>query len=112
MNPIEARPVLVVELPVPPGREDEWNQWYHESHIPDVLAKVDGALTSRRYRLLAGDDEYTYLVVHEFETEEQLRRYYDSTVVSDRWEEYHALWGIPVRFRRRAFTPVWAEGGK
>jgi Domain of unknown function (DUF4286) len=105
---MDARPILVVELPVPKGREDEWNTWYHDVHIPDVLANVDGAVTSRRYRLLDGDETYIYLVIHEFESEEQLARYYASTAVSDRWVDYDAQWGMPGHYRRRAFTPIWA----
>ena len=71
---IRVRPIVVVELPVLKDREDEWNAWYHDVHIPGMLANVNGAVTSCRYRLLDGNEEYRYLVVHEFETEEQLTR--------------------------------------
>lgn len=32
------------------GREDEFNQWYDEVHIPDVM-KLDGVVSARRYEL-------------------------------------------------------------
>ena len=32
------------------GREDEYNKWYTEVHVPDVL-KVPGVVAAQRYRL-------------------------------------------------------------
>ena len=109
---MNARPILVVELPVPPGREDEWNRWYHEVHIPDVLANVPGALQSVRYRLAAGDDDVAYLVIHEFESEEALRTYVDAPVLARRWDEYERLWGTRRAVRRRAFVPIFELGDR
>ncbi len=107
---MEPLPLLVVELPVPSGREEDWNRWYHEVHIPDVLRSVDGAVRSRRYRLVAGDDTFRYLVHHEFESVEKLRHYHDSTQVNERWQDYEQQWGLPARYRRRSFEPIFALG--
>ena len=107
-----ARPILVVELPVPAGREDEWNAWYHDVHIPDVLANVPGARHSTRYRLVAGDDDVRYLVVHEFDSLTTLQSYFDSPVLAERWSDYARLWGSRAAVRRRAFEPIFDGGDR
>jgi hypothetical protein len=107
---VRAYPILIVELPVPRGREEEWNAWYHTVHIPDVLRSVAGVMSSRRYRLVAGDNEYVYLVIHEFESSEKLLAYHGSAAVAERWADYGRQWGMPAVFRRRGFEPVWADG--
>lgn len=106
---MEALPLLVVELPVPVAGDAEWSRWYHEEHIPDVLRSVDGVVRSRRYRLIGGQDEFRYLVTHEFASTEQLRVYQDSAQVGDRWGEYERLWGRPAHYRRRSFEPVYEQ---
>ncbi|GAA1854941.1 hypothetical protein GCM10009836_38740 [Pseudonocardia ailaonensis] len=94
--------LLMVELPVPAGREEEWNTWYHEVHMPDVLANVPGVVATRRYRVLNdADHDIHYVVLHEFASLELLEAYIGSTTVADRWGEYEVLWGRPAHYRRR-----------
>jgi len=109
---MHARPILVVELPVPPGREIEWNAWYHDEHIPDLLASGVGAASSVRYRLLGGEDDVAYLVIHEFTSQEALERYFASTAVAGRWSEYEKRWGTRRAVRRRAFAPIFERGDR
>lgn len=109
---MHARPILIVELPVPAGREDEWNRWYHDVHIPDLLSSGVGAVNSVRYRLAGGDADVTYLVIHEFESGESLERYFASTTVAGRWDEYKRMWGTGQAVRRRAFLPIYEHGDR
>lgn len=104
---MHALPMLVVELPVPAAGDAEWSQWYHQEHIPDVLRSVDGVLRSRRYRLIGGQDEFRYLVTHEFSSVGKLRAYQDSIQVENRWGDYERLWGLPAAYRRRSFEPIF-----
>jgi len=106
---VDVLPLLVVELGVPAAGEEAWNRWYHEEHIPDVLRSVDGVIRSRRYRLVAGQDQYKYLVHHEFESVEKLRAYHGSTQVEGRWGDYERQWGLPALWQRRAFEPIYSQ---
>ena len=106
---MDALPLLVVELPVPAAGDAEWTRWYHDEHIPDVLRSVDGVVRSRRYRLVGGQDEYRYLVTHEFSSVDKLRTYQDSAQVDNRWVDYERLWGLPASFRRRGFEPIFEQ---
>jgi len=50
-------------------REDEFNRWYDEIHIPDILKGCPEFLACRRYKLLSGVHGHgTYLTVIEIET--------------------------------------------
>jgi hypothetical protein len=64
--------IMVVLANAAPGRDDEYNSWYNESHIPEVLA-VPGFVAARRYRLSDAqgvgmpEPTHRYLVVFEIE---------------------------------------------
>lgn len=54
------------------GREDEYNRWYDEQHLADVL-KVPGFLSAQRFTLASSDDTestWRYLALYEFEAED------------------------------------------
>jgi len=53
------------------GREDEFNRWYDEIHLPEVLA-VPGFVAGQRFALtgLRAVDRPRYLSVYEIETDD------------------------------------------
>lgn len=57
--------------PASAEQEKEYNDWYDNAHVPELLA-IDGFVTARRYRLLGDDGESThpYLAVYELEAED------------------------------------------
>jgi hypothetical protein len=69
------RAVFVVQTrPSDPSREDEYNRWYDETHIPEVLA-VPGIVGARRYRLserqqTTADRSYPYLAVYDLDADD------------------------------------------
>lgn len=62
---------VVFSNPVP-GREDEYNRWYNETHLRDVVS-VPGVRTAQRFRihepsLLPGvKPQHRYLAIYEIE---------------------------------------------
>lgn len=59
-----------------PGKEDEYNQWYEEHHLKDVL-QCPGFVSARRFRLADTRFEfntvtppYRYLALYEIETDD------------------------------------------
>jgi hypothetical protein len=55
--------ILVVQSgPADPSRRDEYNDWYTNIHIPDMLAGP-GFVSARRYRRL--DQTDNYLAIYE-----------------------------------------------
>lgn len=53
-------PLLVVRVDIAPAVEKEWNQWYDQVHLPEIL-RVPGFLSGRRYRAVEGAPKYMTL---------------------------------------------------
>ena len=57
------------------GRDDEFNQWYNNQHIPDAL-DVPGYVAAQRFRIadvqMAGApaSQWRYLAIYEIETDD------------------------------------------
>ena len=62
--PGEQRPtaLLVVDIRVAPEREDEFNRWYDEEHIPEKRSSP-GFWSARRYK--HSSEPHRYLAVYE-----------------------------------------------
>jgi hypothetical protein len=52
------------------GREDEYNEWYSNRHLSDVL-RVPGFKSAQRFKLAQNDPAapWKYLAIYEFEAE-------------------------------------------
>jgi hypothetical protein len=65
--------VMIVQTGCDPSREDEYNDWYSNTHIPEVLA-VPGFVGARRYKVhqpaVGAPPSHAYLSVYEIEAEE------------------------------------------
>jgi hypothetical protein len=67
--------MVVESKPADPSREDAFNKWYSEVHLPDVRA-IPGFVAARRYRLHTSGggepdaDTHTYLAVYEVEADD------------------------------------------
>lgn len=66
-----ARSIFVVQGNAEPGRDGDYNEWYSNTHIPEVLA-LPGFATAQRFRLarIPGDPgsasyAYEYLTIYE-----------------------------------------------
>jgi hypothetical protein len=102
--------LLTVRLPVPTDREDEWNHWYHEQHMPSVMRQVKGILVGHRFRPFDAPPDSPYFVVYEFASPSALKEWQTSTDVQQRRGEYEAQWG--VQNTRRAFQSVFELRGQ
>ena len=67
--------LAVYTNPSDPSRDEEFNSWYNEVHLPDVLA-VDGFVAATRYRVanagIGGDGEppHRYVALYEIESDD------------------------------------------
>jgi hypothetical protein len=62
--------LLVVDVSVDPKVEQEWNGWYDNKHLPEILG-CPGFLNGTRYRS-TGDAAPRYLTVYELSSPEAL----------------------------------------
>jgi hypothetical protein len=67
------RHVLLALVNAAPGREEEFNRWYDQEHLADVLA-IPGFVSARRYQAasaqLTGAPAHGYLTLYEIETDD------------------------------------------
>lgn len=67
--------LIVYTNPVSPERDAEYNKWYDETHLPEVLG-VDGFVAASRYRVSAAQANgveappHRYVSVYEADTED------------------------------------------
>lgn len=60
--------VLVVQTAPAEGRESEFNDWYDDVHLIDIL-KLSGFTSARRFRTLS-TDSLPYLAIYEVEADD------------------------------------------
>jgi hypothetical protein len=65
--------MLVQSRPADPKREDEFNDWYANTHIPEVCA-VPGIVAARRYKVHDpgpdGEAAAVYIAVYELDSDD------------------------------------------
>jgi hypothetical protein len=66
-----ARYVQTVQSAPVVGADEEFNRWYHTTHLPEVLG-VPGFVSGQRFQLVgpAADGQPRYLAVYEIETDD------------------------------------------
>ena len=84
--------LFVVRATIAKERESEFNRWYNEEHLPQVL-RYNGAVSGRRYRRIAGEDRYDYMAVYEFASEAVLQTFLQSDALKDLRAEYDRHFG-------------------
>jgi hypothetical protein len=62
--------ILVTTVDVDPAGEAQFNKWYNEKHLPEVMA-CPGFRSARRFRSAYGEPKY--IAIYELESEEALR---------------------------------------
>jgi hypothetical protein len=71
--------INVITTDVVPGYEAEFNRWYNEIHIPEILA-CPGWTSARRYRCLDGDPPFLAIYALEDEQRPFSTREYEAAV--------------------------------
>jgi hypothetical protein len=62
--------LFVATNPVEPSREDEFNDWYSNVHVPAIL-ELPGFVGARRYRVISdGETAHRYMAVYEIERDD------------------------------------------
>ena len=84
--------LFVVRATIAREKEEAFNRWYNEEHLPQVL-RYNGAVSGRRYRRIAGDDRYDYMAVYEFASEAVLQRFLQSDELKALRAEYDRHFG-------------------
>jgi hypothetical protein len=98
--------LFVVKATITKDREEAFNRWYNEEHVPQVL-QFKGLVSARRYRTLEGEDRYQYMAVYELQDEATYRRLMASEHFKGLRAEYDAHFGGVSERARFAYVQVW-----
>jgi hypothetical protein len=92
--------LLLVDIVVDADREDEFNRWYDEEHIPEKRAAA-GFHSARRYK--HHSDPHRYLAVYEVDNA-------DTVTNSSYMTSYQSPWSLSIQEAWKEFNrTVWEE---
>ena len=97
--------LFTVKATIPKEREEAFNRWYNEEHVPQVL-QFPGLVSARRYKAIEGEDTYQYMAVYELQDQATYERLRDSEHMKLLRAEYDAHFPMSAR-ARFAYTQVW-----
>lgn len=69
---MSTKPLLVVRMNVVPEKEEEFNAWYNQVHLPDLM-RAPGVVGARRYVAIRGRPKY--MALYEFADETGMAAY-------------------------------------
>jgi hypothetical protein len=98
--------LFVVKATIRKDREEAFNRWYNEEHVPQVL-QFKGLVSARRYKALEGEDRFQYMAVYELQDEATYRRLLASDHMKALRADYDATFGSASERARFAYTQVW-----
>ena len=80
--------LLVVSSPIE-GRDDDYNRWYSEQHLRDVV-KLDGFTGAERFRIVSEQGTASlpgkYVAIYEMETDDPMQAYAGLGIAADKGE--------------------------
>ena len=84
--------VLIVANEPDPEKEEEYNKWYTEKHVP-MMFEFKGMKKAGRYRCL-GDNLTTskYLAIYEFDSQEDMAAFPQSPQFKEAVEDFDEKW--------------------
>lgn len=98
--------LFVVRATISSEKEAEWNRWYDEEHVPQLL-EYHGAVSARRYRSLSSDESFQYMAVYEFRDEDTLRRFLSSDHLKALVADYDAKFGASSERKRESWIQIF-----
>jgi antibiotic biosynthesis monooxygenase (ABM) superfamily enzyme len=99
--------LFIVRASVAPGREEEFNRWYDQEHVPDVLRLLPGVLGAARYKVGLDDGTHDYMAVYAFENSETLDAAIDSPQLKQLIRLYDEAIGSFSTRKRTTYTKIF-----
>ena len=94
--------LLIIMASMAPEKEEAYNRWYNEDHLPKMLERAPGILSGRRYKIMEGEEEYQFMAMYEFESYEALEAAMKTEQLKQLVREYDEAFGKGGRRRIRA----------
>ncbi len=98
--------LFMVKATITKDKEEAFNRWYNEEHVPMVL-QFNGAVSARRYKAIVGEDKFQYMAVYELKDEATYKRLMESDHMKALKAEYDAKFGSVSERARFAYVQVF-----
>jgi uncharacterized protein (TIGR02118 family) len=98
--------LFMVKATIPKEKEQEFNRWYDEVHIPMFL-QFNGAVSARRYKAIVGEEKFQYVAMYELKDEATFKRLMESDHMKALKADYDAKWGSVSDRARFAYVQVF-----
>lgn len=100
--------LLIVSAEVLPGREDDFNEWYDEHHIPLFSGKFPRLKSVKRFHSHKSNQEF--IAIYEFGSHEDLDRALSSQERKDAKDDSSKQIGILVKsFSSNTYSQVYPK---
>ena len=98
--------LFVVKATIAKAKEEAFNKWYNEVHVPMVL-QFNGAVSARRYKAILGEDKFQYMAMYEIKDEATFERLMESDHMKALKTDYDAKFGSVSERARFAYRQVF-----
>ena len=95
--------ILVTSVDIAPGAEEEFNRWYNEQHLPEVMG-CPGFRSAARYECTLGEPRY--IAVYELESAQSLE-----TPEMKRVRGWGEMFPYVRNFHERVYTRIHEHAG-
>jgi len=96
------RGLMIIMASIAAEKEEAFNRWYNEDHLPKVLERMPGVLSGRRYKIMDGEEQYQFMAMYEFESYEALEAATKTEQGKQLVREYDEAFGKGGRHHIRA----------
>jgi hypothetical protein len=94
--------LFIVVASIAPEKEEAFNRWYNEDHLPKALERLPGIISGRRYKIMEGAEGYKYMAVYEFESYEAMLEATKGEAIKPLIKDYNEKFGQGGRYHIRA----------
>jgi uncharacterized protein (TIGR02118 family) len=98
--------LFMVKATIPKEKEEQFNRWYDEVHVPMFL-QFNGAVSARRYKAIVGEEKFQYVAMYELKDEATFKRLMESDHMKALKADYDAKWGSVSDRARFAYVQVF-----
>ena len=106
MPDMKAKGLFLVWCDVPADKEEDFNRWYNEEHLAELLA-IPGVLRAARYEAVSGSPKY--LAAYELSDPEvrDTPEYQEHLIRPTEWSQNVNLQGIATRLIQNNYSQIF-----
>lgn len=98
--------LYIVKSVVSGENVNEFDEWYHNKHIPEIVA-CSGCKMARRFKAIQQEDKFVYMAVYEFTDMEVFSKYQNSKARQELIKDFETNFGDRVELSRSVWEQIY-----